>query len=1392
MNQLITQLNNIADTWSHFVWSSSWQSALLVVVLLLVVLLGRKISAPVRYGILLVALVKFAVPPFMHVPSGVFSTVSVTQPTIEVIETNESNLKTDQPLFNDRPTIQEPIPEYSSAANAVPGSVRTPDAVIVESSAALASPPRMEAAAPSPTLLAADSQEAEAPGVVVSSLGWLMLIHLAGSLLLLIVLLVKLHKLSRLKHRADELDCQSVRKIFAETCRQLNLRSEPRLLVSSEIDSPISFGCWQPVVMLPQGMQHQTEHCSIVFAHELAHLKRLDPWFNGLQNLLFACWWFNPLLWVLNWQIRKLREDCCDDLVLANQFFSGEDYSRSLIEIARFSHQQRSLTIQTAFSMAEHPLKDRIRRIMNPATRRARRISWLGAMLMLVLGVVCLPGIRNVIASPDSPDDTGLVDNSSSPLSDREIQEGENQQQETDEQEGEAGGTSFRFKVVDKDLNPIVGANIYCSIVGDREASRPSIEKENFTTDEDGIAVIELFEGANSLRTWTSKDSMVTMFTNWEDFKFDPVPELFTLKMQKATSVGGRIVDSQGNPVEDVRVEVMRSEGGDKLDETGRAKLGTWLSEGDSAVRTDENGKWKITNVPSGQVDLRFKLTHPDYLADISWQSMAHFASNLEQLRDESASFTVSQGFSISGRIFDPAGEPVHDALIVWGDQPYWEGGSQETRSDEEGVFKTQALEPGEHRLTVVAKNWMPQSRMVRIGADTNEKQNFDLQPGKTLHLKFVDEAGNALPNTYVNIEQWRGASALYNTRHPNILESYIPNSSNKEGEYVWDWAPDDEIDLVVLNREIKATINRQITASDEVQVIVIKRPFQFMGSVVDASSGEAIKEYTITPITYSSKAAAARGIAQSHYKKKFANSEFVYDNVFPGTDREQVAFRVEAVGFKGHTSERYSYDSPSNPVEIRLTPATVTQASVVDQQGDPVEGARSWLVLPNDSLMINKYSDYFEEMSGTPNTTDTDGMVKFSTPESRFAVVTMSNDGYAEKYCQPGEKVGQLILQPWASMEGQLLQDGEPVADANVMVNPIRNLGGDNPHVQDNFQTKTDSNGRFYFKKLPPVAVTVSSILTAWRDYPITSNPIVSMNLKPGENHKVNLGAEGLKVIGQAKVKGQGSELIEYRYGINNLVSMKPAIPLPDHVNNRFRYEAGEQAQFEKRLWGEEGSSGRQSHFVKLNDDGTFLINGVEPGSYRFLIKLYEPPEGCLVDPVGYAFLEFSTEDYQSTDGSIDLGELEVKIRPIQKAGEVLSNFSYRELDGTKRYLSEHRGKYVLLDFWASWCTPCIASIPDIKSLNEKLKGSEEATLLSISLDKDAELVKELVKKESIDWPQGIVGDIQSSSAGSALGVSSVPLYVLLDPDGKIVTRTSSFLEASNSLQKVLNPDDQ
>ncbi len=93
-------------------------------------------------------------------------------------------------------------------------------------------------------------------------------------------------------------------------------------------------------------------------------------------------------------------------------------------------------------------------------------------------------------------------------------------------------------------------------------------------------------------------------------------------------------------------------------------------------------------------------------------------------------------------------------------------------------------------------------------------------------------------------------------------------------------------------------------------------------------------------------------------------------------------------------------------------------------------------------------------------------------------------------------------------------------------------------------------------------------------------------------------------------------------------------------------------------------------------------------------------------------------------------------------------------------------KGKYVLLDFWASWCGPCRAELPYVKRLVEKHGSNENFSLIGISLDRGEAPMKEFISKNEMNWMN--VYDGSGGQIASQYGVVSIPFTVLIDPEGK------------------------
>ncbi|NOU59318.1 TlpA family protein disulfide reductase [Marinifilum caeruleilacunae] len=148
---------------------------------------------------------------------------------------------------------------------------------------------------------------------------------------------------------------------------------------------------------------------------------------------------------------------------------------------------------------------------------------------------------------------------------------------------------------------------------------------------------------------------------------------------------------------------------------------------------------------------------------------------------------------------------------------------------------------------------------------------------------------------------------------------------------------------------------------------------------------------------------------------------------------------------------------------------------------------------------------------------------------------------------------------------------------------------------------------------------------------------------------------------------------------------------------------------------------------------------------------------------------LEAKNPNYQPLlDVKKEMAEAQ-EARERMMEGKVAPDFSFPTKSGDRTYgPKDFRGKYVLIDFWASWCGPCRQEIPHLKKEYEKYhdKGLE---MLSVSIDQSKNAWMKAMRKEKMPWPQ-----VQAPKAGKEImkeyQFSGIPFIVLLDKEGKIV----------------------
>ena len=129
---------------------------------------------------------------------------------------------------------------------------------------------------------------------------------------------------------------------------------------------------------------------------------------------------------------------------------------------------------------------------------------------------------------------------------------------------------------------------------------------------------------------------------------------------------------------------------------------------------------------------------------------------------------------------------------------------------------------------------------------------------------------------------------------------------------------------------------------------------------------------------------------------------------------------------------------------------------------------------------------------------------------------------------------------------------------------------------------------------------------------------------------------------------------------------------------------------------------------------------------------------------------------------------------------GGTLPQVTGMRLAGAEEDLSDYRGRILLLDFWATWCRPCVAALPQLRELVAKLPADRFA-MVAISVDKKLGTVTRFIEDEPMPWTNWHAGE--GSDFGRLLRIRGFPTYLLVDEHGKILARLPSLIPPVTSL---------
>ena len=785
----------------------------------------------------------------------------------------------------------------------------------------------------------------------------------------------------------------------------------------------------------------------------------------------------------------------------------------------------------------------------------------------------------------------------------------------------------------------------------------------------------------------------------------------------------GIVVDENGKPVHRAKIRP--------------GLYGSWAPQ---AV-TDKQGRFEIIGIPADKTRLFPTIVHPDYVPKDG------FAQPLDSDKVTDASWTLRVGAVVTGRVTAKAdGRPLAGIPITTGFSRFASNRvNPEAKTDAQGRYRLAGINPGAALIHAFSDHFAPSTKRVAAEVGNPNVVDFQLEPGKPVTGRLTDPKGKPVDDVWIITDTWEGVRMFRREAH-----------SDTDGRFALTHMPSTPVEIHLIKRGY-------VSARDLMAV------------------GGQHYDVTFTPIV---KHTVTLRLADT--KKPPQKVEIHKGYQFPG--REQISWNR-------HSHLERDYDSRTGSYEIKESerssarrflrfrvpgyrdaqvpiPADATEPEsfefvlekldvirgrvVTADDQRPLGGITVALINKQDRIRMDHYIEFeagfrrLEEFTGIHAASNANGSFQLPRfePDKQYDVL-LSNKGAGFHYIPNAQAVFaqkpvELPFPEHGTIEGTVLVAGEPSPGEYVRIAWIPNAGAENDWDYPfgfGGRVQVDAKGRFRFEGLGPGRYRLCRVrafstpgMGGISCY-LASEELV---LEPGATLTHNLVQPAGHTVTGRTVDPQGKPLAD---GIVSVTRVTP---------DRERIEV-----------------------VRADAEGRFTVRHLPAGRLEFSADHYTRQTGRSCG--------LGDRDYraQTTADVAEGAKVTITMEPTtpgqqtaaKLTGTLPPDFTARLFGSEKTFsLSEQWGKVVAIDFWATWCGPCLQVMPEMKKIYEEYKNRDDVVFITISLDNsdNKERLRDMIKDKDLRFPIMYSGKGWEDEAARAFGVRGIPSSFVIGRNGR------------------------